>query len=73
MVVTLTEAQLVEATSMDSAHATRLLPVATAVVEAYAPDAPEALQNEAAIRFAGYLYSSGLRRDREGRHWAAGR
>ena len=34
----------------------RMLAVATALVEGYAPSAPEAIQNEAAIRVAGYLY-----------------
>ena len=34
----------------------RMLAVATEVrIEGYAPNAPEALQNEAAIRFTGYL------------------
>ena len=31
---------------------------AAALVNDYAPDAPPALSNEAAIRFAGYLYGS---------------
>ncbi|WP_419922337.1 hypothetical protein [Candidatus Poriferisodalis sp.] len=34
---------------------TRLLSVATAVVERYAPDAPSELQNESVIRFCAYL------------------
>ena len=38
--------------------AARLLAVATRVVEDYAPDAPEVLQNEAVIRFGGYLGQS---------------
>ena len=54
MAVTLTEAQLAGALPED-APAARLLPVVAAVVQEYAPDAPEALQNEAAIRYAGYL------------------
>ena len=33
----------------------RMLAVATEVVERYAPNAPEVIQNEAAIRFIGYL------------------
>ena len=33
----------------------RMLAVATEVVESYAPNAPEVIQNEAAIRFVGYL------------------
>ena len=54
MAVTLTEAELAEALPK-GAPAARLLPVAVALVQDYAPDAPEALQNEAVIRFAGYL------------------
>ena len=34
---------------------TRLLDVAGPVVDRYAPDAPDAISNEAAIRLAGYL------------------
>ena len=34
----------------------RLLPVATAIVETYSNDAPDAVQNEAVVRLAGYLY-----------------
>ena len=40
----------------ETAQATRLLTSATATVERRAPDAPGAIQNEAAIRVAGYLY-----------------
>ena len=54
MAVTLTPAGLAEALPK-GAPAARLLPVAVALVQDYAPDAPEALQNEAVIRFAGYL------------------
>ena len=39
-------------------RAARLLAVAAEVVETYAPDAPDVLQNEAVIRFAGYLAQS---------------
>lgn len=35
---------------------TRLLGVATATVSRVAPDAPEAVRDEAAIRMAAYLY-----------------
>ena len=34
----------------------RVLATATAQVERYAPLAPEAVQNEAAVRLAGFLY-----------------
>ncbi len=37
---------------------TRHLATAKALIESYAPSAPEAVQNEAAIRFVGWLYDS---------------
>ena len=55
MAMTLTAAELAEALGADQALADRLLPVAAAIVEDYAPDAPAALANEAVLRFAGYL------------------
>ena len=58
MAVTLTAAALAAEIGATTDRATRLLAVATAVVEGYAPDAPEVLQNEAVIRFAGYLAGS---------------
>ena len=61
--VTLTAAQLAEATGLDrtdapAAVAERLLQVAARAVLDYAPEAPVALLNEAAIRFGGYLAQS---------------
>ena len=58
MAVTLPPDTLAAELGIDTTRATRLLGVATAVVEEYAPATPEALQNEAAIRFAGYLAES---------------
>ena len=55
MAVTITEAQLAEALGVNQALADRLRPVAVALVERYAPAAPEAIQNEAAVRCAGWL------------------
>ena len=55
MAVTLTIATLQTELGIDSASATRLLAVATALVERYAPGAPSAVQNEAAIRCCGWL------------------
>ena len=55
MAVTITETELAEALGVNQALADRLHPVAVALVERYAPDAPEAIQNEAAIRCAGWL------------------
>ena len=42
--------------SIKDAEAQRLLAVATVLVEKYAPDAPDAVQNEAVIRTSGYLH-----------------
>ena len=63
MAVTIDAAALAAATGLAETDpggtvAGRLLAVATQVVEDYAPAAPEALQNEAVIRFAGYLAQS---------------
>lgn len=40
---------------MDADRAAQLLAVATALVERYAPAAPDAVQNEAAVRTAGWI------------------
>ena len=54
--ITATElADLIGGRADQSAEPARLLAVGTAMVEDYAPEAPEALQNEAVIRFCGYL------------------
>ena len=62
MAVTLTVEALAAAVGFsagaDTKPAGRVLPVATALVEDYAPAAPEAVQNEAVIRFAGYLLNA---------------
>ena len=58
MVVTLTAAALAAEIGATEERATRLLAVATEAVTRYAPNAPEALANEATIRFAGYLAQS---------------
>lgn len=55
MAVTLTAAELAEAIHAEAAVAGRLLPVVAEMVQRYAPDAPAVIQNEAAIRAAGYL------------------
>lgn len=56
--LTLTAAELAAAIEVEADVAVRLLGVAAAMVLQYAPGAPEALKNEAAIRFAGYLSQS---------------
>ena len=55
MAVTITAAELAEAVGVDSTTAARLLAVATELVTRYAPSAPHAISNEAAIRTAGWL------------------
>ena len=55
MAVSLTETALAEALGVNPALATRLRPVAVAMVERYAPGAPAAIQDEATIRAAGWL------------------
>ena len=55
MAVTISVADLAAATGATTAVAGRLLPVATALVVKYGPDAPDAIQDEAVIRCAGWL------------------
>ena len=45
-------------TTEETAEATRLLAYATEAITQYAPDAPDATANEAAVRLAGYLYDA---------------
>lgn len=51
----LTDQQLADAIRSELADAVRLRPVVQALVEKYAPGAPDAVKDEAAIRAAGYL------------------
>ena len=60
MAVTILVADVAVAAQLDEATATRLLAVATSLVERFAPDAPEGIQNEAAIRVCGWLDHSAL-------------
>ena len=46
---------LANAEAVTDADAARLLPVATALVERFAPGAPAPVQNEAVIRVSGWL------------------
>ena len=55
MAVTLTLADLAAALAVNDAMAARLHPVAVALVERFAPDAPDAILDETAIRCAGWL------------------
>lgn len=61
MAVTITALQLAEriaGAANDADVAAQLLATASALVEREAPNAPEAIQNAAVIRFAGYLSQS---------------
>ena len=56
--VTVTADELAAETGLSAERAERLLAVATATVQDYAPAAPTVLLNEAVIRYAGYLGAS---------------
>lgn len=58
MAVTLTAPDLAGILNIEQNTATRLLSVAAELVNEYAPNAPESVQNEAAIRCAGWLNES---------------
>lgn len=63
MAVTLTADNLLDPlrladTAESDAIAERLLNVCKPLVELRAPDAPEAIQNEAVLRLAGYMHDS---------------
>ena len=55
MAVTITADELATAIRATPEVAARLLAVASELVQRYAPDAPEAVANEAVIRASGYL------------------
>ena len=55
MAVSLNRAKIRQALDVDGDTADRLLDVASALCEQYAPKAPEAIANEAVIRCAGWL------------------
>ena len=63
MAVTLTAEQLADAIRIetpleepDTSIVNRLLSVGTLLVQEFAPDAPDAVQDEAVVRISGYLY-----------------
>ncbi len=69
MAVTLTETDLMAVLAVNQNLATRVHGVAVALVERYAPEAPEAVQNEAVIRCAGWLHgqpAAGIRSETAG-------
>ena len=51
----LTAAELASAARLNAQVAERLRAVVVELIQEYAPRAPQAVKNEAAIRFAGYL------------------
>ena len=55
MAMTVDAGTVAAAAQVTADQAARLLPVASRLVEQYAPDAPEEIQNEAVIRVAGWL------------------
>lgn len=55
MAVTIGVEAFSAAVGVDAETGSRLLDVVTALVDRYAPDAPNAVSNEAAIRTAGWL------------------
>ena len=55
MVVSITISELALAAGVDTETATRMLPVATQIVEDYAVNAPTVLQDAAVVRYVGYL------------------
>ena len=56
--VTLTAQDLADETGASVDRAGRVLPAVAEIIAGYAPDAPTAVSNEAAIRYAGYLLAS---------------
>ena len=58
MAVTITAAEMLPEIGGNLQTAERVLPVATAIVTEYAPQAPTAVLNEAVIRICGYLAQS---------------
>ena len=57
MAVTITVSEVAAETGANSATAERLLAVSVALVERYGANAPEAIENEAALRISGYLFA----------------
>ena len=68
MAVTLTKTELQDAIGSTEAEAERLLFVCFDLIEQYAPDAPNSIANEAAIRTAGWLLERppAVRREKTG-------
>ena len=58
MAVTITASELASALGVDAGTATRLLEVATELVERYAPLAPGVVQDEAVVRTSSWLHQA---------------
>ena len=58
MAITLTASELQAALGIDSATAIRLLPVATELVNRFAPDAPGVIADEGVVRTAAWLHEA---------------
>ena len=58
MAVTITAADLEAAAKLPTGTGERFLAVASALVERFAPSAPDEIQNEAVIRTAGWLHQT---------------
>ena len=58
MAVTIDAATLADLIGADVTRAGQLLAAVSETVTRYAPDAPDTVQNEATIRYAGYLAQS---------------
>ena len=56
MAVTISAVEVAAETGADSATAERLLAVASALVEKYGANAPEAVENESVLRISGFLF-----------------
>ena len=56
MAVTISAVEVAAETGSDSATAERLLAASVALIEKYGSNAPEAIENEAALRISGYLF-----------------
>ena len=62
MAITVTAAVIATELDIDLTRATRLLSVASALVNDYCPEAPEPIANESVLMAAGWLWGNGASR-----------
>ena len=62
MAITVTADTIASELDIDLTRATRLLSVASALVNDYCPEAPEPIANESVLMVAGWLWGSGSSR-----------